>query len=126
MTVISRGTKSIGIALVIGVVGLLGPASAFPERQGVWSSDEGSYEKGQQPQQVMQQAMETMGPMMGKMAGSMMEGMLLVMKKPETAESLATFSRNYYDALRKKGFSEEAALRMVTAIGLPAAPSGMK
>ena len=40
-----------------------------------------------------------MGPMMGQMMQSMMEGTLRVLAKPETADQLATFTRNYYDAL---------------------------
>ncbi len=60
-----------------------------------------------------------MGPMMGQMMQSMMEGTLRVLAKPETADQLATFTRNYYDALIRKGFTKAEALEIVTKIGVP-------
>ena len=72
----------------------------------------------------MEQASTMMVPMMGQMMESMMEGMLKVMAKPENAERLATFTRNYYDALVRKGFTKQEALQIVMATGLPRMPSG--
>ena len=70
--------------------------------------------------QAQVQAMQDMmGPMMGQMMQSMMEGTLQVLAKPETAERLATFTRNYYDALVRKGFTKVEALEIVTKIGVP-------
>lgn len=60
-----------------------------------------------------------MGPMMGAMMENMVEGLLTVLAKPGSAERLATFTRNYYDALRRKGFTEDQALRLVAAVGFP-------
>ncbi len=67
---------------------------------------------------------EMMGPMMSSMMASMMEGMLTVLAKPESADRLATFTRNYYEALLRKGFNEEQALRLTAAVGFPALASG--
>ncbi len=39
--------------------------------------------------------------------------------KPETAQQLAAFVRNFYDALIAKGFSKADALKIVTEIGIP-------
>ena len=39
--------------------------------------------------------------------------------KPETAERLASFAKNYYDALVKKGFTKEQALEIVIEAGIP-------
>lgn len=58
------------------------------------------------------------GPMAGQMTEAMMEGMLRVMARPESAERLANFTRHYYDALVRKGFSREEALQIVVAAGL--------
>ena len=66
-----------------------------------------------------EEMMEAMGPMMGNMMTNMLEMTLAVMAKPETAKRLATFTKNYYDALVAKGFSKEDALRIVTATGVP-------
>lgn len=74
--------------------------------------------------QMMQQQAEMMAPMMEHMMQAMMEGSLIVLGKPETAERIATFTKNYYDALLRKGFSNENALKIVMAHGIPALPTG--
>ncbi len=60
-----------------------------------------------------------MGPMMGRMAEAMMDGILTVLSQPESAERLASFTRNYFEALMRRGFSEEQALRLTAAVGFP-------
>lgn len=67
--------------------------------------------------------MEMMAPMMGLMMQNMMDGMITYMSKPETAEKLATYAKNYYDALIKKGFTKEEALKIVTSINPLSMPS---
>lgn len=71
----------------------------------------------------LEQTSQMMGPMMGQMMQSMMEGMLKTMAKPENVELLATFTRSYYDALIRKGFTKEEALQIVVATGIPRMPS---
>ena len=68
--------------------------------------------------------MDLMGPTFGVMMEQMMDALIEVLERPETAERLATFARNYYDALIGKGFTEEQALRLVIAIGFPALSGG--
>ena len=85
--------------------------------------------EGQQPPKPdsmraqMEQASAMMGPMMGQMMEAMMEGMLRVMAKPENIDRLATFTRNYYEALIRKGFTKDEALQIVVAAGIPRMPS---
>lgn len=62
---------------------------------------------------------EFMGPMMGRMAEAMLDRTLTVLSRPETAERLATFTRNYFEALVRHGFTEEQALRLTAAVGFP-------
>jgi hypothetical protein len=38
---------------------------------------------------------------------------------PEAAEALASYSRNFVDALMKRGFEREHAIRILTIMGLP-------
>lgn len=52
---------------------------------------------------------------MGNMMEQMMAGMIDLLARPETADKLASFTRNYYDALVKKGFTKEEALRIVSS-----------
>jgi len=75
-------------------------------------------------QAQLEQASAMMGPMMGQMMEAMMEGMLRVLSKPENAERLAAFTRNYYDALVRKGFTKDEALQIVIAAGMPRVPTG--
>lgn len=68
---------------------------------------------------AMDQMEMFMGPMMGRMMESMVEGLLTALARPDNAERLATFAKNYFDALRRKGFTDEQALRLVAAVGFP-------
>jgi hypothetical protein len=65
--------------------------------------------------------MNDMGPVFGNMAQSMLQARLAAMADPKTAEQLAKFSRNYFNALVAQGFSEDQALKIVTSVGLPSA-----
>ncbi|WLI88468.1 hypothetical protein Q4S45_17295 [Massilia sp. R2A-15] len=51
---------------------------------------------------------------------------LKVAERPETAERLASFKKNLFDALRKKGFTAEQSLQIVIATPLPALAAGAK
>jgi hypothetical protein len=79
--------------------------------------------QAQQPSPQELQQMEMMIPMMGKMMDSMYTSVLRTYAKPETAAQLATFMKNYRDALVAKGFTKEEALEIVKAAGIPAMPS---
>ena len=94
------------------------PVSA-PVTGGAESSEQGAPPMGPPPehrpspaeqQQMMQQAM-------GGMMGLMMESMARSMAKPEFAQNMAAFMRNYYKALIAQGFTEEEALNIVTSSG---------
>ncbi len=39
-----------------------------------------------------------------------------------STEKLASFTKNYYDALVSKGFTEEQALRIIMSVGIPSIP----
>ena len=78
-------------------------------------------------QQVMiQQQMNAMTPMFGQMMRAMMTATFDVLSQPESAEKLASFTRNYYDALIKKGFSKDEALKIAMSIGMPSMPMMQK
>jgi hypothetical protein len=49
--------------------------------------------------------------------------MLKALAKPESADQLATFMKNYRDALLAKGFTREEALQIVRGTGMPSMPS---
>jgi hypothetical protein len=75
----------------------------------------------EETQKIMDSALGAMGPVMGRMAEAMIEAQLKIAEKPETADSIATFKKNLYDALVKKGFKPGDALQIVLATGLPSA-----
>ena len=59
------------------------------------------------------------GPNLGLMIESMISAKLKFYAQPETANAIAAFTRNYYDALIKRGFTEEQALKIVSTVGVP-------
>lgn len=67
---------------------------------------------------------QLMGPMMGEMMSGMLKAMSKTMAEPQIAQNFATFTRNYYQALTDRGFSEEEALKIVTSSGLPSMGGG--
>ncbi len=75
--------------------------------------------KDQSPEEVQKMMETVMGPMMGHMMSQMIKSMAKTMAEPEVAEYLATFTRSYYLALVNRGFTEEEALRIVAAVGIP-------
>jgi hypothetical protein len=73
----------------------------------------------QQPTPDVAQMQQMMVPMMAQMATAMLESTLTALAKPENAERLADFTKNYYDALIKRGFAKAEALQLVAAMGFP-------
>jgi len=65
-----------------------------------------------------------MGPMYESMMQSMVQGTIKAFEKPETIERLARFSRRYYDALIKQGFTKEEALQIVAGAGIAGVRAG--
>jgi len=72
-------------------------------------------------QKMMSAAMSGMVPVMGHMTEAMIEAQLSSAAQPQTAERIAAFKRNLYDALIKKGFAKSEALQIVIATGIPTA-----
>lgn len=64
--------------------------------------------------------MTQMGPMFGNVMSNMYEGLVNTLARPDVADRLAAFTRNYYEALVRRGFTQEEALRIVAAVGIPA------
>lgn len=61
-----------------------------------------------------------MGPMYETMMQSMMEGTLKALERPEMVDRLAAFTRHYYEALIRQGFTKDEALQIVAGLGIPA------
>jgi len=80
----------------------------------------------EEAQAIKQQTMQMMLPMFGEMMKATMEAQLEVLANPATTEKLASYAKNYYEALIKKGFSKDDALRIVMAIGFPSLPAMQK
>ena len=58
------------------------------------------------------------------MYAHMVQSLLDQLATPDTADKLAKFQRQYYDALIKQGFSHDDAMRIVAATGIPFMASG--
>jgi len=99
------GRKLAGLALLAFI---LAPAVARAEES------EAPAQPPAAPQDV-HQAMQQVGPAMTEMITTTLDGLLAYMTRPETTDQMAVFVRNYYDALIKKGFTEEQALQIATS-----------
>lgn len=79
----------------------------------------------EQMQQIMQSTMRaTMGAMVeavGPMTESVLNAQMVVAAKAETAERIATFKRNLFNALTAKGFTQDQALQIVISTQPPSA-----
>ncbi len=76
----------------------------------------------EQQQKLIQQQMQMMTPMFGQIMKTTMEAQLEIIAKFETADKLASFTKNFNDALIKKGFSKDQAFKIVLSAGFPAFP----
>jgi hypothetical protein len=68
-----------------------------------------------QPENQFSQLFESIQPMLTKT----LETYLDFLAHPQTGEKIATFQKNYYDALMKKGFSGDQAFQLMRDIGNP-------
>jgi hypothetical protein len=73
----------------------------------------------------MADAMNAMGPMMNTMSKAMMDAQLNYFKQPGKIAELAKLNKEYYDALKKAGFSNEDALKLVASSNLLFKPMDM-
>jgi len=103
-----------GLKIGVGILILSFPLLILAQ-EGYNPSEEEKPSYKQSPKQALQQ----MGPMMGMMMKGMMRAMLDFLSEAETADKMATFTKNYYDALIKKGFTPEQALKIVIGQGIP-------
>jgi hypothetical protein len=76
-------------------------------------------------QTMMDASMVSMLPMLARMTEVQLEAQLKLAERPETAERIAAFKKNLFDALRKKGFTAEQSMQIVNSTALPSAsPTG--
>jgi hypothetical protein len=76
--------------------------------------------------QKMTDSTGAMTIMMGRMVEVQVEAQLKVAERPETAERVATFKKNLFDALRRKGFTAEQSLQIMNSTSLPSTVTGGK
>ncbi len=75
-------------------------------------------------QDLMRSLMDAQTAHVAAVVNVTMAARMAELQKPETAQALATFVRNFYDALIAKGFTKEEALRIVAGFGGVATGSG--
>jgi hypothetical protein len=117
------------VGLTIAVVSLSAAGAALAEERGGQAGSEatgqgltqGPAGGNRQPtaEEMREMMQGVMGPMMGEMMSSMLKAMTKTMAEPQIAQNMATFARNYYQALIERGFTEEEALKIVTSTGVP-------
>ncbi len=121
--------KFVSSFLVIAAVSLAGAGAAFAKDPQSAESPAQPAEPQSQPSRASRQPsaaemQQMMGPMMGEMMSGMLRAMSKTMSEPQIAQNFAAFTRNYYKALVAQGFSEEEAMKIVMASGLPSVGGG--
>ena len=101
-------------ALALGLIGALFVATAASAQQ----------PPTQPPADVVEQETYPMVNMVTEMTRITLQISLDFYAKPSTARVLATFSKNYLDALVAVGFTRDEALRIVAAHGVPTLSGG--
>lgn len=76
--------------------------------------------------QTIEASVGAIVPMMAKMAQAAILVQLKIGEQPETAQSLAIFKKNLFEALVKQGFSKKEAFDIMLNTSMPAATPGMK
>jgi hypothetical protein len=111
-------------ALVVLTGALLGlaPAAVFAQQPASKPATRDTASAAQIDQ--MMGMFNQMGPMYETMMKSMVEGTLKAISEPENIERMAVFTRRYYEALMKHGFTKEEALQIVAGVGVPAMKAG--
>jgi predicted aconitase len=72
-------------------------------------------------QKSMDAAMGAMVPMMGRMTEATIEAQLAIAERPGTAERIAVYKKNLFEAYKKQGFTVSQALQLTLATPLPSA-----
>ena len=120
-----RQKTNLGIFVLMGLlVGLPAGVSFAAETPELnWPGQEAGQGIPQEaepgPEQVAQMMQTMMIPMMGQMMQVMIQNMSEALAQQEIAENFASFTRNFYNALMDRGFTQEEALRIVTSSGFP-------
>ncbi len=60
----------------------------------------------------------TLTPLVSKTAEETTEAQLKIAERPDTAERIATFKKNLFDALRRKGFTVEQAMQLTASTSI--------
>src|SRR3954469_26037138 len=105
-------------ALVMIALPSLVHAQARPDTARPRRYDSRTVEARPLPPEMLREQMEMMGPMMGQMMSTMVSTMLDALAQPENTQRMATFTKNYFDALMGKGFTRDEAFRIVLAHGV--------
>ncbi|MET0855435.1 MAG: hypothetical protein ABWY27_01685 [Telluria sp.] len=58
--------------------------------------------------------------MLERVGESQLNAQLKMAERPETAERIATFKKNLFDALRRKGFTAEESFQIMASTPIPA------
>lgn len=75
---------------------------------------------------LMESSSNAMVPAAARTADAVLDAELKFAERPDTAARVASFKRNLYEALQKKGFSAEQAMQIVLHTPLPSSSSGAR
>jgi hypothetical protein len=113
-----RYSKNFAVSAIASLLLVLSPMHAYAETQGARQPSP------EEVQKTMNSALGAMVPFLSRMTVALIDAQLDAAEMPSTAEKLAAFKRNLYEALVKKGFTAEQALQITIATSpMSASPS---
>ena len=74
----------------------------------------------------MESSSNAMVPSAARTADAVLDAELKFAERPDTALRVASFKRNLYEALLKKGFTAEQAMQIVLHTPLPSSSAGAR
>ena len=113
-----KGSRWVPLVLVLAVAG-----SSQGSAQGKKTTRDSTVSPLMAAPPNMAAIIDSIKPMFSAVMGGMYGGIIEFLARPETAVNLATFAKNYFDELMKRGFSREEALLLVRGVGIPG-PTG--
>ena len=114
--------RSLHLLTILLALVLFAPSRSHAQQR--TRADSTKAQPAQQSAEMRQQMQQMQGmmPMMSDIVRQVTRSSMAALAEPETAQSLARFTRNYYTALVAQGFTEDQALRIVASVGFPALP----
>jgi hypothetical protein len=88
------------------------------------TSSSSSSSRDEEIRRMMESTANPVVPSAARMADAVLDAELRFAERPDTANRIAAFKRNLYEALMRKGFTAEQSMQIVLQTPVPSAAAG--